>query len=292
MDLRLAGCCAGALLLHGALLALASLPGPAPAPLAVAFDEAEVELLESPSLPPPPPPEATPPSSPEPPERSAPPPRVARATAQRRPSATPAPLGTEAASELAAVPDDPENASESGVKTSPPRKSLSPAELGLGVGRAGGSVFLDQMRDAPPPAKKPDVGGVREALMARDTRLGLGPGGAVAAAVRGPALELAPLNSEATISVDLNADGSVAAIFLEQVSSYDREWSALVSALRGRLKALSARAGRPLRVRLLVTNRSTLRAGNPASPLQFDLSNIGSPTMQSLHVRVLTQAPL
>jgi hypothetical protein len=147
------------------------------------------------------------------------------------------------------------------------------------------------MPDILPPARR-DVAGLGQELMAHDTRLGLGPGGAVASAVRGSARELAPLNSEATISVDLNADGSVAAISLDRVASAERQWAALVQSLRETLKSLSVKAGRPLRVTLLVTNQSAPRAGNPSGPFQFDLSNIGSPTLQSLHVRVVAQLPL
>ena len=129
--------------------------------------------------------------------------------------------------------------------------------------------------------------------MARDTELGLGPGGAVASAVRTPARELAPLGSEATFSVNLSADGSVVAVSLDGVTSDDTAWNALLRVLRERLASLSVTVGRPTRVTVLVTNRSTLRAGNaPGGPFQFDLSNIGSPTIQSLHVRVLAQTPL
>jgi hypothetical protein len=141
------------------------------------------------------------------------------------------------------------------------------------------------------PAAPTDPGQLKDARMVRDTELGLGPGGAVASAVRASAYELAPLESRATISVDLDPDGSVRLISLVDVSSNDTGWNALLRALRKDLARLSVKTDRPLRVTLLLTNRSTQRAGS-GGLLDFDLSNIGSPMIQSLHVRVLAQTPL
>jgi protein TonB len=299
MDLRLTGCCAGALLLHVALLALGSLQGSSPVSRArSALDETSVELLEPPEPPRPaePEPPPTPPASSEPllPAPDALPRLAARAIAPRRPvRAATAPSAPSALDAAPAEGDGvaPADGAPAGGDAPPaPRQRLSPEQLGLGLGRS--AALLERMQDVLP-TKVPDVGGrLRQELMARDTQLGLGPGGAVANAVRGTARELAPMNSEATISVDLTSDGSVASISLDSAASDDRAWAALVTSLREKLKSLSVRAGRPLRVTLLVSNRATLRAGNSSSPLDFDLSNIGSPTIQSLHVRVVAQSPL
>jgi hypothetical protein len=261
----------------------------------VRLDETSVELLDppSPSLPP----EPEPPLAPSPADALAPaalPRLAARVIAPRRPArVTPMPSAassTEDAAPAEAPVDGAGGAPASGAEPPAPRGRLSPEQLGLSLGR--GAALLERMQDVLP-TKEPDVGGrLRQELMAHDTRLGLGPGGAVASAVRGTARELAPLNSEATISVDLTSDGGVAAISLDSAASDERAWAALVTSLRAKLKSLSVRAGRPLRVTLLVTNRATLRAGNSSSPLDFDLSNIGSPTIQSLHVRVVAQSPL
>lgn len=170
----------------------------------------------------------------------------------------------------------------------PEGKRLSLADLGLSP---GGKAFHLPMPDVAPRTPS-DPGKLQDALMSRDTELGLGPGGAVASAVRASAHELAPLGSQATFSVDLAPDGSISAVSLVDVSSHDTAWNALLRALREDLARLSVRIDRPLRITLLLTNRSTKRAGNSGGPLTFDLSNIGSPTIQSLHVRVLAQTPL
>jgi hypothetical protein len=284
MTLRLTSCCAGALLLHVALLALGARPVPTSPPSAARTDEAEIELFA------PDPVELEPASPPAPVRESAPsPPPDLRPRIVAR---APRPRSEVPQSSGAAVPGAPSPAEPDASSGDPaPRKRLSLADLGV-TGSGNRAAFLQGALDAPQ-RTTPDVGGLRQAQMARDTELGLGPGGAVASAVRTSARELAPLGSEATFSVDLNAEGSVVAVSLDGVTSDDMAWNALLRVLRERLASLSVTGGRPTRVTVLVTNRSTLRAGNaPGSPFQFDLSNIGSPTIQSLHVRVLAQAPL
>lgn len=270
---------------HAALLALGVWLAPTSPPFAARTDEAEIELFEPDPLDPepasPPAPVVSEPAPSPPPDLR---PRVAARAPRSRSEVT---RSSEAAEPEAPPPAEPYTS----AGNPEPRKRLSLADLGV-TGSGNGTVFLEGAPDAPQrPA--PDVGGLRQERMARDTELGLGPGGAVASAVRTPAREFAPLGSEATFSVDLSADGSVVAVSLDGVTSDDTAWNALLRVLRERLASLSVRVGRPTRVTVLVTNRSTLRAGNaPGGPFQFDLSNIGSPTMQSLHVRVLAQTPL
>jgi hypothetical protein len=273
------------LLFHAALLAFGARPVPTSPPAAERTDEAEIELFEPDPLDP----EPASPSAPvvSEPAPSPPPslrPRVAvRASPPRRDV-------TQRSGAIApeALPPGEPDASAGNIV---PTKRLSLADLGL-TGSGSGAAFLQGALD-PPQRTTPDVGGLQQERMARDTELGLGPGGAVASAVRTPARELAPLGSEATFSVDLSADGAVVAVSLDGVTSDDTAWNALLRVLRERLASLSVTVGRPTRVTVRVTNRSTLRAGNaPGGPFQFDLSNIGSPTIQSLHVRVLAQTPL
>jgi hypothetical protein len=285
MTLRLTSCCAGALLFHAALLALGARPVPTIPPYAARTDEAEIELFEPDPLDPEP---ASPPtpavSGPAPSPLPDLQPRVAARAPQPRSDVT---LSSGAPAPEAASPAEPDTSAGNPA----PRKRLSLEALGV-TGSGIGAAFLQGSLDAPR-GPTPDRGGLRQERMARDTELGIGPGGAVASAVRTPARELAPLGSEATFSVDLSADGSVVAVSLDGVTSDDTAWNALLRVLRERLASLTVTVGRPTRVTVLVTNRSTLRAGNaPGGPFQFDLSNIGSPTIQSLRVRVLAQMPL
>jgi hypothetical protein len=296
MRLRFTTCCAGALLLHASLLALgnrseAGLPPRVPS--ALESRETEVELFPFGSLDPPPP--ALPAASSEPPPTpsvapEAQPRVVARASRSRIDapviaSASAAPA-IDAAASSAGSPAEQTAAPEAAAEPRP-GKRLSPADLGLSL---SGGEFVQHMEDISPEAPT-DPGQLQDARMARDTELGLGPGGAVASAVRASAYELAPLESRATISVDLDPDGSIRLISLVDVSSNDTAWNALLRALRKDLARLSVKTARPVRVTLLLTNRSTKRAGS-GGLLDFDLSNIGSPMIQSLHVRVFAQTPL
>jgi len=290
MRLRFTSCCAGALLLHAGLLALGSVSeaGLLPAvPSALESRETEVELLSFGSIDPKPP--ALPaPSEPPPAPSQAPaaePKVVARVSRSRDTSVT-ASASAASAVDAAASSEAPAAAPEAAPEPRP-AKRLSPAQLGLSPSGGG---FLQRMEDIQPTAPS-DPGQLRDARMARDTELGLGPGGAVASAVRASAYELAPLESRATVSVDVDPDGSISAVSLVDVSSNDTGWNALLRALRKDMARLSVKTDRRVRVTLLLTNRSTKRAGS-GGLLDFDLSNIGSPMIQSLHVRVLAQTPL
>jgi hypothetical protein len=290
MRLRFTSCCAGALLLHAGLLALGSWGEtalPATSSTRVA-SETEVELLARESIEPEPAAPAAPREPPTTPSVAAAalPRVVARASRSR--SDAPVTASASAPPILDAAVSSAAPIIAPGAAAEPaPGKRLSPADLGL-FPQSG--VFLPPMQEQP--SAPSDPGKLRDARMARDTELGLGPGGAVASAVRASAYELAPLGSQATFSVDLDRDGSISAVSLVEVSSADTAWNALLRALRKDLARLIVKTDRPLRVTLLLTNRSTKRAGNSSSPFDFDLSNIGSPTIQSLHVRVLAQAPL
>lgn len=297
MRLRFTSCCAGAVLLHAGLLALGrteSALSPA-APSALESRETEVDLLARESIEPErviPPVRIEPPmpsvASVDRPEVVA---RAARSRSDAPPTAsTNAPPALDAAVSSAASSAAPTAAPEASAEP-PHRKRLSPADLGL---FPSSGVFLPQMQDMPPtaPTARTDPGQLLDSRMARDTELGLGPGGAIASAVRTSAYELAPLGSQATVSVDLDRDGSIRGVSLVDVSSNDTAWNALLRALRKDLARRVVKTDRPLRVTLLLTNRSTKRAGNSGGFLDFDLSNVGSPTIQSLHVRVLAQTPL
>lgn len=296
MRLRFTSCCAGALLLHASLLALGSWTEaglPPRVPRALESRETEVELFAFGSVDPQPSALPTAPSE-APPAPSVTPaaqPKVVARTSRSR-SEIPAMASASAAPAVdAAAPSDASSAEQTAAPGATPEprrgKRLSPADLGLSL---SGGAFVQHMQDIAPAAPT-DPGQLQDARMARDTELGLGPGGAVASAVRASAYELAPLESRATISVDLDADGSIRLISLVDVSSNDTGWNALLRALRKDLARLSVKTDRPLRVTLLLTNRSTKRAGS-GGLLDFDLSNIGSPMIQSLHVRVLAQTPL
>jgi hypothetical protein len=292
---RFTACWAGALLLHASLLALGSRSEaglPPRVPSALESRETEVELFAFGSIDPQPPALPTAASEPPPAPSVAPdvqPKVVARASRSRSDavtaSANSAPALDAAASPAASSAE--QTAAPEAAPEPRPGKRLSPADLGLSL---GGGAFVQHMQDIPPAAPT-DPGQLKDARMVRDTELGLGPGGAVASAVRASAYELAPLESRATISVDLDPDGSIRLISLVDVSSNDTGWNALLRALRKDLARLSVKTDRPLRVTLLLTNRSTRRAGS-GGLFDFDLSNIGSPMIQSLHVRVLAQTPL
>jgi hypothetical protein len=292
---RFTACWAGALLLHAILLALGSRSEaglPPRVPSALESRETEVELFAFGSIDPQPPALPTAPSEQPPAPSVAPdvqPKVVARASRSRSDavtaSASSAPA-LDAAAPPAASSAEPTAAPEAAPEPRP-GKRLSPADLGLSLGGGG---FVQHMQDVAPGTPTDPVQ-LKDARMVRDTELGLGPGGAVASAVRASAYELAPLESRATISVDLDPDGSIRLISLVDVSSNDTGWNALLRALRKDLARLSVKTDRPLRVTLLLTNRSTQRAGS-GGLLDFDLSNIGSPMIQSLHVRVLAQTPL
>jgi hypothetical protein len=291
MRLRFTSCCAGAVLLHAGLLALGSgSERSLPSAAANALDsrETEVELITRESIEPEPAAPADPAASPAPSAAPAARPQlVARASVSR--SETPLVASASAAPVLDADVSSAAPAVAPEAAAEPlPGKRLSLTELGLSP-KSGG--LLQQMLDTLPTAPR-DAGPLQHSRMARDTELGLGPGGAVASAVRVSAYELAPLGSQATFSVDLDRNGSISAVSLVDVSSNDTAWNALLRALRKDLARLSVKTDRPLRVTLLLTNRSTKRAGNSGGLLDFDLSNIGSPTIQSLHVRVLAQTPL
>lgn len=172
--------------------------------------------------------------------------------------------------------------------TSAPGRRLSLEALGL---TGTSAAILPPLRDAAAAGAPADVAGLKAALAAHDVALGLGPGGAVADQLRRLVHDLAPLGSQATLAVDLASDGSLDTFWLEDVTSDEQDWRKALHALRVRLgKRFIARG--PVRVRLLVTSRSARRAGNSQGGLDFDLSNIGSPTLHTLHVRVLGQSPL
>jgi len=211
--------------------------------------------------------------------------------ARPRPRAALAPLAgviTSAAAEpsAGAVPEVPSTPDRSEPST-PPARRLSLAELGLSGHSA---AILPPQPDAPRQAPQ-DVAGLKQALAARDVALGLGPGGAVASQLRIAAQQLAPLGSQATISVDLASDGSIDTVWLDDVTSSEQDWRKVLRAFRLRLGQRYVASG-PVRVTLLVTSRSAKRAGNSESFLDFDVSNIGSPTLHTVHVRVLAQTPL
>jgi hypothetical protein len=286
MDRRLVGCVSAALLLHVSLAALGALGSTTPGRAPHTAAETSLELLpfaeEKPRAPPVPE---------EPASAVMPPPAPPAALAARpRPRAELAPLAAlDAADAEPTAGHVPELAAplESPEPSLPPARRLSLAELGL-TGRS--AALQPPLPDAPPKAAQ-DVAGLKRALTARDVALGLGPGGAVASQLRIAAQELAPLGSQATISVDLSRDGSVDTVWLDDVTSSEQDWRKVLRAFRLRLGQRAIASG-PVRVTLLVTSRSTKRAGNSDSLLEFDVSNIGSPTLHTVHVRVLAQSPL
>ena len=163
--------------------------------------------------------------------------------------------------------------------------------MGL-TGSGSGAAFLQGALDAPQ-RTTPDVGGLQQERMARAPSWGSAPGAPSPAPCEHLRASSRRSDREAHGFGRFDADGAVVAVSLDGVTSDDTAWNALLRVLRERLASLSVTVGRPTRVTVRVTNRSTLRAGNaPGGPFQFDLSNIGSPTIQSLHVRVLAQTPL
>jgi hypothetical protein len=284
MDRRLVGCGWIALLLHASLGAAGVLRPPlAPPALPAAVAETSVDLLPDPAPPAEPPPEA-PPSIPaaEQPSRVATRarPRPATPTEPARVITTP---DAEASAGVA-----PETLPETRPEPEPaPARRLSLADLGV-TGRS--AAILAPLPDAPRRVPE-DVAGLKGALRAHDVALGLGPGGAVANRLRRFAQDLAPLASEATISVDLSKTGTVDTLWLDECTSSEREWRAMLRAVRVSLADESIVAAGPVRVTLRVTSRSSKRSGS-GGMLDFDLSNIGSPTLHTVNIRVLAQTPL
>jgi hypothetical protein len=189
--------------------------------------------------------------------------------------------------ERAPVPDEAPAPEPSPDGLTPPAKRLSLDDLGL---TGTSAAVLPPPQDERP--RDNDVGGLKRELRARDTELGLGPGGAVAERIRRSALDFAPLNSEATLSVDLSRDGSIDAIAIDDVTSSEGEWRKVIRAVRQRLGRQFVARGGPMRITLRVTSRSSTRSGGSKGGFSFDLSNIGSPTMHWLHIRVVRQADL
>ena len=82
-------------------------------------------------------------------------------------------------------------------------------------------------------------------------------------------------------------------MWLEDVTSNEQDWRKVLHAVRLRLgKRSIISSGGPVRVTLLLTSRSSKRSGPSPGGIDFDVSNIGSPTLHTLHVRVLGQSPL
>jgi hypothetical protein len=163
-------------------------------------------------------------------------------------------------------------------------KHLSLEQLGL----TGPRTWLPTARDTPAPRNE-DIGGLKRGLSAHDVELGLGPGGAVAAEIRRAAQDLAPLDSAATISVDLTGAGTIAEVWLDEATSGSIEWRKVCRALQERLKKPFTVTG-PVRITLSVKSQSAKRSGAGNSPFSFDLSNIGSPTLHTIAVRVLAES--
>ncbi len=189
---------------------------------------------------------------------------------------------------MAAPTDTSSATAPSAAEPAAPGKRLSLSDLGL---TGTSSALLPPFSDGAPGRVDQDVGGLKQALRARDTELGLGPGGAVAAQIRPVAQDLAPLSSEATLVVDLASDGSIDTIFLDSSTSSEGEWRKVMRAVRARAGQQFVANG-PMRVTVLVTCRSATRSGGAHGAFSFDVSNIGSPTMRWLHIKVLRQEPL
>src|SRR5690349_1338026 len=125
MDLRLTGCCAGALLLHGALLVLGSIPSATPVARASArLDETSVELLEPP--PPEPPPEPSPADAPAP--ETTLPRLAARALAPQRATPSPSAASPTLGAAPTEAPTDADGAPVGGAQPAAPREHLSPEQ--------------------------------------------------------------------------------------------------------------------------------------------------------------------
>jgi hypothetical protein len=295
MNRRLVGCGCAALLLHVAFASFGAMRPSAKVLATRADAETDIDLVALPAAPEALPPEEEPPL---PPPESRPPPSApsAPAAVAARTRARPAPsalagiiTSPDAEPSAGAVPVPPPDAEPAPNPPTPPARRLSLADLGL----TGTSAAIQPpLPDAPSRATSPDVAGMKAALAARDVALGLGPGGAVADQLRRLAHDIAPLGSEATISVDLAKDGSLDTLWLEDVTSNEQDWRKVLHSVRLRLGKRFIASGGPVRVTLLVTSRSAKRSGNSSSFLDFDVSNIGSPTLHTLHVRVLGQAPL
>lgn len=288
MDRRLVGCGWAALLLHGSLVALGAVRPEARREEWVATAETDIDLLsitrdELPVSEPLPAPEV-----PAPIERS---PAVATRLPKRAPRAeAPDETATGPESELAEAGQPAMSDVLEQHPAEPPAtgKRLSLGDLGL---TGTSSALLPPLQEGAAGRTDADVGGLKQALRARDTELGLGSGGAVAHQIRASAQDLAPLSSEATLSVDLASDGSIETIVLEASTSDEGEWRKVIRSVRERVGKQYVARG-PMRVTLLVTSRSATRSGGSKSPFTFDVSNIGSPTMRWLHIRVLRQDPL
>jgi hypothetical protein len=288
MNRRLVGCGCAAVLLHAAFAGLGAIQPSAPPRAAPAAAETDIDLVALPVPPEAVPAEEAPRAEPLPP--SAPAAVVARARPKAAPSALAGIITSpNAETSAGAVPElPPEAEPEPGLPT-PPAKRLSLADLGL---TGTSAAILPPLPDASECVTPPDVAGMKAALAARDVALGLGPGGAIAEQLRRLAHDVAPLGSQATISVDLARDGSLDTLWLEDVTSNEQDWRKVLHAVRVRLGKRFIASGGPVRVTLLVTSRSAKRGGNSSGIFDFDVSNIGSPTLHTLHVRVLGQSPL
>lgn len=166
-------------------------------------------------------------------------------------------------------------------------RRLSPEQLGL----AGGvmrTAFADlQEREEQPPSN--DAAQLRQELLDADTRAGLGAGWELAALVRRVVTNQAPLGSTATFSFEVAASGAVTGIALQAASSARAQWLRLLERLRQQIVQLQRVPAGPLTAILELSNRSTKRGGGSKRWSDFDVSNIGSPWMQQLNVRVLRQ---
>jgi hypothetical protein len=216
---------------------------------------------------------------------------ASRLPTARRKSAPEPGTAPRAASDAAVVVESPEPNPEASEGTQAPA-STQPKRLGLselGLTHGIGAAVIPPIQQTPQ-ERDADIGGLRSGLMARDTELGLGPGGKVADAVRREARDVAPLQSRATFVVNVDAGGAVTNISLRDATSHDDAWSKVVRILRDKIRSLTPWRGGAVQVVLAVRSLTGLRSGpSSGGPLSFDLSNIGSPELHHFHVQVLEQ---
>jgi hypothetical protein len=158
----------------------------------------------------------------------------------------------------------------------------------LGLGNGMGLAAMTFPEDTAP-ERDADIGGLRQALMDRDTHLGLGPGGKIADEVRKLTRDLAPVDSRATLIVSVDPTGAVTDISLREATDDTDEWSKVLRILRAKITEILPWRGGAVRVTLAVHSVSAPRSGPSSRPFSFDVSNIGSSEIHHLHVQVLEQ---
>ncbi len=151
------------------------------------------------------------------------------------------------------------------------------------------------------PGQVSQSGGLRDALAAKDTALGLGRGGAAVSAAH-QASNDAPSSGRLVLSLTFDASGAATSVHIAEQSGGDPAWDAYARAVLALAKKKPARAlpegAKGMVVTMSVESRMVLPSGSsPGSSTKvdglsgsFDLADLGAAPKKRVTARVLNEA--